>query len=260
VYYFKGHHAGTEFLTGYLIEESLSVDNLFVFLLIFRYFKVPAELQHGVLFWGIIGALVMRLAFILSGVALLDRFHWLTYVFAAILIFSGIRLWADKDREVDPEKNPVIRLARRVVPVTTDFRGPLMFVKEHGRAFATPLFIVLLSLETTDLIFAVDSIPAVMAITRDPFIIYSSNAFAVLGLRSLFFALSGVMDLFHHLHYGLSAILIFVGLKMMLAGVWKIPTGVSLGVVAGLLAISIGASILWPERKPEAPPSAPEAS
>ena len=249
VYYFRGAQAGTEFVAGYLIEESLSVDNLFVFLLLFRYFKVPSELQHGVLFWGIIGALVMRLGFILAGVALLDRFHWLIYVFAAILIFSGIRLWVEKDKEVDPEKNPLTQLARRMFPVTKDFRGRSFFVREGGKLVATPLFIVLVSVETTDLIFAVDSIPAVLAITRDPFIVYSSNAFAVLGLRSLYFALSGVMDLFHHLHYGLSAILVFVGIKMLISGYWKIPTGWSLGVVAGLLVASIIASLLWPEKK-----------
>jgi tellurite resistance protein TerC len=249
VFYFRGPQAGTEFVAGYLIEESLSVDNLFVFLLLFRYFRVPGELQHGVLFWGIIGALVMRLGFILAGVALLDRFHWLIYVFAAVLIFSGIRLWTEKDKEIDPEKNPLTRLARKLFPVTKDFRGKSFFVREGGKLVATPLFIVLISLETTDLIFAVDSIPAVLAITRDPFIVYSSNAFAVLGLRSLYFALSGVMDLFHHLHYGLSAILVFVGIKMLISSYWKIPTGWSLGVVAGLLIASIIASIIWPEKK-----------
>jgi len=257
VFHYRGPQAGTEFITGYLIEESLSVDNLFVFLLIFRYFKVPAQYQHGVLFWGIIGALVMRLGFILAGVALLERFHWLIYVFAGILIFSGVRLWTEKDKEVDPEKNPLTKLARRLFPVTSDYRGNVFFVREAGRIAATPLFIVLVSLETTDLIFAVDSIPAVLAITRDPFIVYSSNAFAVLGLRSLYFALSGVMDLFHHLHYGLSAILVFVGVKMLISSFWKIPTGWSLGVVAALLILSIVASIVWPERDKASKP-APE--
>jgi len=246
IFWFRGVHAGTEFATGYLIEESLSVDNLFVFLLIFRYFRVPAEFQHGVLFWGVLGALVMRLAFILAGVGLLDRFHWLIYVFAAVLIASGIRLWNDKDHEVEPEKNPVIRVARKILPLTPGLRQGQLIVRDAGAIRFTPLFIVLLSLETTDLLFAVDSIPAVLAITRDSFIVYSSNAFAVLGLRSLFFALSSVMELFHHLHYGLSAILVFVGIKMLLSSVFPISTPVSLAVVALLLGASIAASLRWP--------------
>jgi tellurite resistance protein TerC len=249
VYYYRGTQAGTEFLTGYLIEESLSVDNLFVFLLIFRYFRVPAEYQHGVLFWGILGALTMRLVFILAGVALLDRFHWLIYLFGGLLVYSGFHLWSGQDREVHPDRNPIIRLFRRHTPVTQDFVGGKFFVRRDGRRFATPLLIVLIALETTDLIFAVDSIPAVLAITRDPFIVFSSNAFAVLGLRSLFFALSGIMQMFHHLHYGLSAILIFVGSKMLVADLWKIPTGISLGVVGVLLALSVAASLIWPRRE-----------
>ena len=260
IFWFRGPLAGTEFATGYLIEESLSVDNLFVFLLIFRYFKVAPEFQHGVLFWGILGALFMRLVFILTGVSLLDRFHWLIYIFAAVLIVSGIRLWNDKDKEVEPEKNPVIRAARKVFRVRPGAHGGALFTRDNGRFAVTPLFIVLLSLETTDLIFAVDSIPAVLAITRDPFIVYSSNAFAVLGLRSLFFALASVMDLFHHLHYGLSAILVFVGVKMLLSSVWPIHTVLSLAIVALLLTASIVASFVWPAKpKPAASPS-PEGS
>ena len=258
IFWFRGVHAGTEFATGYLIEESLSVDNLFVFLLIFRYFKVPAEFQHGVLFWGILGALLMRLVFILTGVSLLERFHWLIYIFAAILIVSGIRLWNDKDKEVEPEKNPVIRAARKIFRVAPGKHGGALFSKKDGKFAITPLFIVLLSLETTDLIFAVDSIPAVLAITRDPFIVYSSNAFAVLGLRSLFFALASVMDQFHHLHYGLSAILVFVGVKMLLSSVYPIPTPASLAVVALLLGISIAASFLWPAKSKSSPPASSE--
>lgn len=258
IFWFRGPQAGTEFVTGYLIEESLSVDNLFVFLLIFRYFKVPPEFQHGVLFWGILGALLMRLVFILTGVSLLDRFHWLIYLFAAVLIVSGIRLWNDKDKEVEPEKNPVIRAARRMFRVTPKLHDGQLFAREGGKLAVTPLFIVLLSLETTDLIFAVDSIPAVLAITRNPFIVYSSNAFAVLGLRSLFFALSSVMDRFHHLHYGLSAILVFVGLKMLLSSVYPIPTLVSLAVVALLLGVSIAASFVSPAKSRPAPPATPE--
>jgi tellurite resistance protein TerC len=258
IFWFRGARIGTEFVTGYLIEESLSVDNLFVFLLIFRYFRVPAEYQHGVLFWGILGALVMRLVFILTGVSLLDRFHWLVYIFAAILIVSGIRLWSDKEREVEPEKNPVIRAARKVLRVTPKLHDGQLVAREHGKLAFTPLFIVLLSLETTDLVFAVDSIPAVLAITRDPFIVYSSNAFAVLGLRSLFFALSSVMDLFHHLHYGLSAILVFVGVKMLLSSVFPIPTVASLAVVAVLLGASIAASLRWPAKSKPGPHAPPE--
>jgi tellurite resistance protein TerC len=254
VYYFRGPQAGTEFLTGYLIEESLSVDNLFVFLLIFRYFRVPAELQHGVLFWGIMGALAMRLVFILAGVALLERFHWLIYLFGGLLVFSGFHLWSGKDKEIHPDRNPLIRLFRRHTPVTQEFVGAKFFVRRDGRRFATPLLIVLIALETTDLIFAVDSIPAVLAITRDPFIVFSSNAFAVLGLRSLFFALSGIMQMFHHLHYGLSAILIFVGGKMLVADLWKVPTAISLGVVGVLLALSVAASLIWPRHEAPAEP------
>ncbi len=248
IFWFRGARAGTEFAAGYLIEESLSVDNLFVFLLLFRYFRVPAEFQHGVLFWGILGALLMRLVFILTGVTLLARFHWLIYLFAAVLIVSGVRLWNDKDREVEPDRNPIIRFARKVLPVTSGLRQGSLIAREQGALRFTPLFIVLIALETTDLVFAVDSIPAVLAITRDPFIVYSSNAFAVLGLRSLFFAIASVMDVFHHLHYGLSAILVFVGLKMLLSNVLPISTPVSLAVVALLLAASIGASLRWPAR------------
>ncbi|HYJ34279.1 MAG TPA: TerC family protein [Candidatus Binatia bacterium] len=260
MFWFRGARAGTEFVTGYLIEESLSVDNLFVFLLIFRYFKVAPEFQHGVLFWGILGALCMRLVFILTGVSLLERFHWLIYIFAAVLIVSGIRLWNDKDKEVEPEKNPVIRAARKIFKVRPGSHGGALFAREHHRFAVTPLFIVLLSLETTDLIFAVDSIPAVLAITRDPFIVYSSNAFAVLGLRSLFFALSSVMGRFHYLHYGLSAILVFVGLKMLLSSVYPIPTLASLAVVALLLAVSVVASFLWPAKTKPAASASPEES
>lgn len=252
-----GSQKGLEFVTGYLIEESLSVDNLFVFLLVFRYFGVRPELQHKVLFWGILGALVMRLAFILAGVALLERFHWLIYVFGAILIASGLRLWFEKDKQIDPEKNAVIKLFRRVVPVLRKSpKDARFFVRRFGRLYATPLFVVLLFVETTDLLFAVDSIPAVLAISTDPFIVYTSNAFAILGLRALYFALSGIMDSFHHLHYGLSATLIFVGLKMVLSNVIHLPTWVSLAVVATLLAVSIWASIRWPH--PKDLPAAPE--
>ena len=248
-----GSQKGLEFVTGYLIEESLSVDNLFVFLLVFRYFGVKPELQHKVLFWGILGALVMRLIFILAGVALLERFHWLMYLFGVILIVSGVRLWVEKDKEIHPEKNPVLRLFRRFVPVIDKYEGEKFFVWRDGRRFATPLVVVLLFVETTDLIFAVDSIPAVLAISTDPFIVYTSNAFAVLGLRALYFALSGIMDKFHHLHYGLSAVLIFVGAKMVASDLVHIPTWISLAVVALTLGFSIWASLKWPAKDAHAP-------
>jgi tellurite resistance protein TerC len=241
------HYAGSEkaiqFLTAYLVEESLSVDNLFVFLLVFSHFRVPRELQRGVLFWGILGALLMRLSFILAGVALLERFHWLIYVFGAILVISGIRLWGAHEREIHPEKNPILRLFRRFVPITPDYRGASFWVREAGKWMATPLAVVLIVIETTDVIFAVDSIPAVLAISNDPFIVSSSNAFAILGLRSLYFALAGLMRLFHYLHYGLAAVLIFVGLKMVLSEWVKISALASLGVIIVVLGVAVIASL-----------------
>jgi tellurite resistance protein TerC len=250
LYVTRGPKPALEFLTGYLIEESLSVDNLFVFLLIFNYFRVPAAAQHKVLFWGILGALTMRLGFILAGVSLLERFHWIIYVFGGILIVSGIRMWSHESPEIDPGRNIVIRIFRRFVPVTSQFEGVSFFVRQGTRLLATPLFVVLLLVETSDLLFAVDSIPAVLAITRDPFIVFSSNAFAVLGLRTLYFALAELMRIFYLLHYGLAAILVFVGTKMVLADVFEIPIGIALGVVAVMLAASIGLSIARPRRAP----------
>jgi tellurite resistance protein TerC len=246
----RGGDSALEFLTGYLIEESLSVDNLFVFLLIFRYFAVPGTDQHTVLFWGILGAMVFRAIFIVAGVALLERFEWVIFIFGAILIYSGIKMGLEKDKEIHPDQNPALKLFRKFMPITPGFEGSRFFVRRDGRTFATPLFLVLLVVETTDLIFAVDSIPAVLAITRDRFIIYTSNIFAILGLRAMYFALKGVMDLFHHLHYGLAGILVFVGLKMVVARFMHIPTGVALAVVGGVLALSVVASLIWPERKP----------
>lgn len=245
IYFWRGPQAGLEFLTGYLIEKSLSVDNLFVFLLIFSYFKVPALYQHKVLFWGILGALILRAVFIFAGIALINQFHWLIYVFGAFLILSGIKLALEKDKEIHPEKNPILRLFRRMMPVSKEYKGSQFFFKKAGRRFATPLFVVLLVVETSDIVFAIDSIPAILAITGDPFIVYSSNAFAILGLRALFFALAGLMQLFHHLHYGLAAILIFVGTKMLLADIYKIPIGIALGVIAGILTLSILASLIF---------------
>jgi tellurite resistance protein TerC len=244
VWYWLGSNRGLEFLTGYVIELSLSIDNLFVFLLIFAYFRVPAEYQHKVLFWGILGALIMRLVFIGAGIALIERFHWIIYVFGAILVISGIKLAADKGKEVHPEKNPVLRLFRAIVPVASDYSGAQLTTRINGRLMATPLLVVLIAIETADLVFAVDSVPAVLAITTEPFIVYTSNVFAILGLRSMFFALAGVMKLFCYIHYGLSGVLVFVGVKMVISDVFKIPTLVSLLTVSGILSISIVAS-LW---------------
>jgi tellurite resistance protein TerC len=249
IYFWLGDHKALEFLTGYLIEKSLSVDNLFVFLLLFSYFRVPGENQHEVLFWGIVGALIMRALFIAAGVTLIHRFEWIIYFFGAILIVSGIKMALEKEKEIHPERNPVLRLFCRFFPVTREYHGKKFFVVRDGKRFATPLVVVLLVVETTDLIFAVDSIPAVLAITTDPFIVYTSNVFAILGLRALYFALAGVMDLFHLLHYGLSAILVFVGVKMVCAHFFKIPIGIALGVVAAILVLSIVASLIWPEKK-----------
>ena len=251
IWFWRGHDKGLEFLTGYLVELSLSVDNLFVFLLIFAYFKVPAQYQHKVLFWGILGALAMRAMFIAAGVTLMQQFHWIIYLFGAVLVISGLKMAFEKDKEVHPEKNPVLKLFRRFMPVTADYHAGRFFVKPDKLWLATPLFIVLLMLETTDLVFAVDSVPAVLAITTDPFIVYTSNVFAILGLRSMFFALAGIMKLFHYLHYGLAAVLVFVGGKMLVAGFYKIPTLASLLVIIGLLAAAVAASLLHARRRPK---------
>jgi tellurite resistance protein TerC len=248
VYVWYGPQPALEFLTGYLIEKSLSVDNIFVFVLIFSYFKVPARYQHKVLFWGILGALVMRAMFIFAGIALLQRLHWIIYVFGALLILTGIKMAMEKDKEIHPDKNPVLKLFRRLVPVTEAYHADHFFVKQAGQYAATPLFIVLLVVETTDVIFAVDSIPAILGITVDPFLVYTSNVFAILGLRALYFALAGVMRLFHYLHYGLSAILVFVGAKMLLADVYKLPVGVALGVIAGILLMAVLVSVIRPRQ------------
>ncbi len=244
VWKFLGPQPGVEFLTGYLIEKSLSIDNIFVIALLFAYFKVPDEYQHRVLFWGILGALVMRAAFILAGAALLDRFHWIIYLFGAFLVLTGIKMAFAPEQGLEPEKNPIVRLVRRLMPVTSDFRGPAFFVREGGRRAATPLFLVLVMVEFTDLVFAVDSIPAIFAVTRDPFLVYTSNVFAILGLRSLYFLLAGVMHKFEYLKLGLAAILVFVGAKMALVDWVKIPSGISLGVIAAILGIAVAASLL----------------
>lgn len=252
IHQWMGPAKALEFITGYLIEEALSVDNLFVFLLLFSYFKVPPEQERTVLFWGILGALVMRGTFIFAGVSLVQRFHWLLYFMGALLVYSGIQLlFAGEDAPVDPSKNYVLRIARRYLPITEQYEGKRFFTIQNGRRFATPLFVVLLVVETTDVMFATDSIPAILAISRDFFIVYTSNVFAILGLRSLFFALSGLMRLFHYLNYGLALVLSFIGVKMLISFRYHVPTGISLMVVAGVLTLSVLASILFPRQKEE---------
>jgi tellurite resistance protein TerC len=248
-----GSKIALEFLTGYLIEKALSVDNLFVFLVIFSYFSVPRAVQHRVLVWGVLGALVMRIAFILLGAALLARFHWLIYVLGAFLIVTGFRLMTHSDEEVHPERNPLIRLAQKVFPVTCDYHGQHFFVKEAGKWMVTPLFLVLIAIESTDVVFAVDSIPAIFAITSDPFIVYTSNVFAILGLRALYFLLEGMMGRFHHLKIGLALVLVFVGGKMLLSHFLHVPIALSLGIVAALLGGSIATSLYWPQAEAELP-------
>ncbi len=246
IYYYFDQAKALEFFTGYVIEKSLSVDNIFVIILIFSYFKVPPAYQHKVLFWGILGALVMRIVFILTGVELIHRFHWLIYIFGGFLIFTGIRMLTSGDIKIEPEKNPVVRLARKVFPVTTSFEGDRFFTKKEGKNWATPLFLVVILIETTDLIFAVDSIPAILAISDDPFIVYTSNVFAILGLRSLYFALAGIEQYFRYLKYGLSAILVFVGTKMCMSDFFKIPTEVSLILIGFILMIAMISSRIFP--------------
>lgn len=246
--------AAQSYFAGYLIEKALSVDNIFVFLLLFSYFKVPAMYQHRVLFWGIIGALVFRTIFIAAGAALLERFFWTMIIFGLFLIFTGIKMVAHKDKEMDPSKNPMVKLINRIMPVTKEYHGQKFFVNIDGKKWATPLFVCLMAVEFTDVIFAVDSIPAIFAITSDPFIVLTSNVFAILGLRALFFALAGLMQLFHYLSYGLAAILVFVGGKMLynyaekvIYPEWsKFDVGLSLGIIATILIASIVASILKP--------------
>lgn len=248
IYLLQGRQQALEFLAGYLVERSLSMDNIFVFLIIFSYFKVPQKFQHEVLFWGILGALIMRAAFIAGGITLINQFHWIIYAFGAFLIFAGFKMAFGKEKEIHPEKSLTLRLFRRIMPVTQDYYEGKFFTKIAARWFATPLFVVLLIVETTDVVFAFDSIPAVIAITRNLFIVYTSNVFAILGLRALYFALAGIMKFFHYLNYGLAVILVFVGIKMLIADVYKIPTEVSLAVIAFILLISIFASVRWPKK------------
>lgn len=249
LYIFMGEQKALEFLTGYVIEKSLSVDNLFVFIMIFSYFNVPAKYQHRVLFWGILGALIMRAIFIFAGVALINKFHWIIYIFGAFLIFTGIKMLFHKDEKIDPEKNPLVRLFKKFMPVTATSHGEKFFVKLDGKMFATPLFVVLLLVEFTDLIFAVDSIPAILAITNDTFIIFTSNVFAILGLRALYFALAGITKYFYYIKYGLSAVLVFVGVKMTIVDIYKVPIAYSLLIIMSILLLSIVVSLIFPKKE-----------
>ena len=248
IYVFMGKEKAIEFLTGYVIEKSLSIDNLFVFIMLFTYFNVNTKYQHKVLFWGILGALVMRAIFIFAGVALINKFHWIIYVFGVLLVFTGIKMLFHKDEKIDPDKNPLVRLFKKFFPVTNKNHGGKFFVKMNGRTFATPLFIVLLIVEFTDLIFAVDSIPAILAITNDTFIIFTSNVFAILGLRALYFALAGITKYFYYIKYGLSAILVFVGIKMTIVDFYKIPILYSLFTIGTILLISVLVSLVFPKK------------
>ncbi len=251
IYSAWGAEKALEFFTGYVIEKSLSVDNLFIFLMIFQYFSTPKEYQHRVLFWGILGALVLRASFIAAGSALIDRFHWMIYVFGAFLIFTGIKMFLQGDEKIAPDRNPAVRLLERWLPIIRHYQGQRFFVRTNGKTHATLLLVVLVVIETTDLIFAVDSIPAIFAVSRDPFIVYSSNVFAILGLRALYFMLAGVMQMFVYLKFGLSLVLCFVGAKMLFSDIYKIPIGASLSVIGAILLLSILASF-WAQKKPAA--------
>ena len=253
IYYAWGSEKALEFLTGYIIEKSLSVDNLFVFLMIFQYFNTPSPYQHRVLFWGILGALILRAIFIATGSALLSNFHWMIYVFGGFLVVTGIKMYLQGDEKIEPEKNPVVRLFERMVPIIRKYDGQKFFIRREGKSYATLLMLVLIVVETTDVIFAIDSIPAIFAITDDPFIIYTSNVFAILGLRALYFMLAGVMEMFVYLKVGLSVVLCFVGAKMMLVDIYKIPIGASLAVIGGVLLLSIVASWLIKPKNPKRP-------
>lgn len=252
IYYWQGKDQALEFLTAYLVEKSLSVDNLFVFIMIFSYFRVDPAYQHGVLFWGVLGALVMRAIFIFAGIVLIQQFHFLVYGLGAFLIYGGIKMLLHKgDEEINPEKNFLVNGFRKLFPVLPNFHEDKFFVRIDGKLFATPMIIVLLIVETTDVVFALDSIPAILAISEHPFIIYTSNIFAILGLRALYFALAGVMQLFHFLKYGLSIILVFIGVKIMIADFYKIDIGVALGTVAAILSISVVASLIFHQQPTE---------
>jgi tellurite resistance protein TerC len=243
VIWWHGGQAGGEYLAGYLIEKSLSVDNVFVWAVIFSYFQVPAKYQFRVLFWGIFGALVLRALFIFAGVALVESFDWILYIFGAFLIYTAFKIGRHGEAEVHPEQNPVLRLVRKVLPSTTEYDGQKLFTKQNGKRLATPLFAVLIMVETTDVVFAVDSIPAILAVSREQFIVFSSNAFAILGLRSLYFCLAGAADKFRYLNVGLAVILAFVGTKMLIAEWYHMPTAISLAVIVVTLVVAIVASL-----------------
>lgn len=249
IYFLLGTEKALLFLAGYLTEESLSIDNLFVFYVIFGYFGIPSVYQHRVLFWGIVGAMVMRGIFIALGLTIIERFHWSVYIFGAFLIFTGIRLATGKELKFRPERNPLVRLARRFIPFTSELHGSKFFIRGKGRRVATLLLFVLLVVEATDILFAIDSVPAVVAITQDPFIVYSSNMFAILGLRALYFALAGIINRLRYLNYGLSVILAFLGVKMIIGDIYRIPAPVALGVIGGVLTISVIASLLRGRKK-----------
>lgn len=251
IYFVLGKEPALEFLAGYLVEKSLSVDNIFVFIMIFSYFGVKPEWQHRVLFWGILGALIMRAIMIFAGAALIERFHWVLYFFGAFLIFTGYKMITHKEGDGDPSKNPVLRWARKVLPLTDEYHGDRLRIRQAGKWVFTPLFLVLIVVETSDVAFALDSIPAIFAVTRDPFIVYTSNVAAILGLRALYFLLAGIMGLFHYLHYGLGAVLSFVGLKMIVEPWWKISTTTSLLTIGAILCLSIGASLAFPKKEQE---------
>jgi tellurite resistance protein TerC len=257
IWVWMGPDAGGQYFAGYLIEKSLSVDNIFVFALLFSYFAVPAAYQHRVLFWGVVGALVLRAAFIAAGATLLDQFHWTIYVFGAFLVFTGVRMARSKGTHVDPGRNPLLRLMQNVLPITEEYRGQRILLREKGRLVATPLLAVLVIVETTDVIFAVDSIPAIFAVTRDTFLVFTSNAFAILGLRALYFVLAGMIGRFVYLRFGLAAVLVWVGAKMLLADVWHVPIWVSLLVIVATIGVSIVASFRRPVVVAGTPPTTP---
>lgn len=256
LYFWQGHQAGLEFVTSYVLELSLSVDNLFVFLVIFNYFSVPEEYQHRVLFWGVVGALILRGIFIGAGVGLLNRFHWLMFIFGVLLIYSGVRVCVMGDHQIDPSANPLVKVLGKWIPITPEYHGGRFFIRspeDNNRLYATTLLVALMVIETTDVLFAVDSIPAVLAITLNAFVVYTSNVFAILGLRSMYFAVAGLMKVFRFLHYGLAVVLILVGLKMLLSDYVHIQIAATLGVVAGVLLVSIVLSIVFPQPRKSEP-------
>lgn len=259
IYYFEGRQVALEFLAGYLIEKSLSVDNIFIFLLIFSYFKVPPIYQHKVLFWGILGAIVIRFLFIVLGISLIHRFDFIIYIFGGFLVYTGFKMMQGKEEEIHPEDNPVLKFFSRFFPVTAAYEGDKFFVRRAGKLFATPLILVLLMVETTDIIFAVDSIPAIFGVTLNPFIVFTSNIFAILGLRALYFALCGIMNRFHYLSYGLSIILIFVGIKMLISELYPIPIGAALCFIALVLIGSVVISMMFPAKPTQCPPGTPKS-